>query len=376
MVPASSGLQAGLNPTPTRAVCLNSRAAMAAIKEKDSRSTLKLGTSRIVKELLKAAWHRITGPHRRCVKRFRSKKKSRGDGDQQWCFATAHAQALPRAFVIVDPPINNAAPDVHVVDVVRARPEEHVGSDAKSEVALLERMSGVEAVDEHLFQGLAPSSELARTLSVTSRPKPRSKRSSSGQNETALQCTTCEHECPEEERFPSVPQACAETHEAETCLTCWQQWLEVQVGSQSYDQISCVQCSNKLNQLDIKRLATTAIFEQYLDAEAKSALATDDSFTWCLAPKCSSGQLHYGNEHFTCAQCGHEHCINCRVDWHAGETCRAYTRKQNEHAKTKKESKLLHARLRQEEASTAAMIDDETKLCPGKKCGRRVVKIR
>lgn len=92
-----------------------------------------------------------------------------------------------------------------------------------------------------------------------------------------IKCTTCDRTLPVMS-FPKFPEGSNCKHERETCKRCWRQWLAVQVETKSFNQISCAQCENILGQSQIKALATSQVYQKYLDAEFKAALAADPDF--------------------------------------------------------------------------------------------------
>lgn len=136
-------------------------------------------------------------------------------------------------------------------------------------------------------------------------------------------CTTCERELPLAS-FPKIPAGSECTHERETCRRCWHQWLEAQIKSKSFDQISCAQCKNILGQSQIRELATPAVYQKYLDSEFKTTLAEDADFRFCIANGCQSGQVHEGGNIFTCVSCKSKACVTCNASWHEDETCEVY----------------------------------------------------
>ena len=168
-------------------------------------------------------------------------------------------------------------------------------------------------------------------------------------------CTTCDRELPLAS-FPKMPEGSACTHDREICRRCWHQWLEAQVKSKSFDQISCAQCTTILGKCDrqegsinvkcqcesclrhmltfypllflgqsqIRELATPKVYQKYLDSEFKATLAEDDDFHYCIAPGCKSGQLHEGGNIFTCVTCKSKSCVTCSAAWHEDETCQVY----------------------------------------------------
>lgn len=74
-------------------------------------------------------------------------------------------------------------------------------------------------------------------------------------------CSTCDRNLPTAQ-FPKHPEGSKCEHERETCRRCWHQWLEAQVASKPFDQISCAQCNNILAQGEIRTLAMPAVYQR------------------------------------------------------------------------------------------------------------------
>jgi hypothetical protein len=74
-------------------------------------------------------------------------------------------------------------------------------------------------------------------------------------------CTTCQQDLPPSD-FPEVVESSNCGHTIDVCTDCWQQWLEVQVGSRPFDRIECIQCNAVLGQEDIRGLASAEVYER------------------------------------------------------------------------------------------------------------------
>lgn len=140
-------------------------------------------------------------------------------------------------------------------------------------------------------------------------------------------CSCCEDSLPSA-KFRPLAAGTACTHENSVCEDCWQQWLDVQLSQNSTSAISCVDCDNQLHQNDIQAVGSQEILTRYLHNSIRELLAADPNFRWCAAENCTSGQVHHtgadGNI-FTCVACGHKSCVDCIADWHAGQTCEAFS---------------------------------------------------
>lgn len=111
-----------------------------------------------------------------------------------------------------------------------------------------------------------------------------------------------------------------------------------------------------------------------MENAAKSVMASDAEFRWCLSPQCASGQYHNGSGRqnlFTCHACKSQFCVLCDHPWHRKETCNQY---QQRLALAQIEDEKAKTLLEQESASKEALKQD-TKICPGQGCGRRVQKV-
>lgn len=170
-------------------------------------------------------------------------------------------------------------------------------------------------------------------------------------------CTTCERDLPANQ-FPKQTEGSQCKHDRETCKKCWHQWLDVQVATKGSDQISCAACNVVLGQNEIRALATSAVYEKYLDAELKASLSIDPDFRWCISPTCKSGQIHSEGDIFRCSECGFKACVHCSVAWHEEETCTAYQARMTIQPKHEEDS--------------AEALKKYAKLCPG--CTRKLEK--
>jgi hypothetical protein len=114
-------------------------------------------------------------------------------------------------------------------------------------------------------------------------------------------------------------------HRAAVCKDCLQRWLQESVEGGSWPRANCPVCEALLDWHDFKRCASKETFERYDKLLLRRTLARDPTFQWCLSPTCESGQMHEKPcPEFRCVACHKEYCIEHRVRWHTGETCRQY----------------------------------------------------
>ena len=74
-------------------------------------------------------------------------------------------------------------------------------------------------------------------------------------------CTTCDRTLPLAQ-FARHPEGSKCTHDRNTCKKCWRQWLQAQVASKPFDQITCAQCNNVLSQGEVRALATKKVYDK------------------------------------------------------------------------------------------------------------------
>lgn len=182
------------------------------------------------------------------------------------------------------------------------------------------------------------------------------------------------------EKFPQtrITSTCA--HHPAVCSRCLTKHINDQVQTRASNQVSCPECQEKVSDAEIKKYASpevlerqdnlfSSIFTQLTNISSRNgrrllnmSLQHLPNFTFCLSPKCESGQIHTGPDHplMTCTTCGFKTCFIHKLPWHEDLTCAEF-------------DLFNQARVRQEAASEA-WIAEHTKLCPNPKCGMRIQK--
>ena len=77
-----------------------------------------------------------------------------------------------------------------------------------------------------------------------------------------LSCTACDRLLPPSE-FPASLVGGGCNHPVQTCSACWEQWLQAQVATNSYDRIRCAECPVIIGQDEIKDRATDEVYQRY-----------------------------------------------------------------------------------------------------------------
>ncbi|ATZ53894.1 hypothetical protein BCIN_09g06550 [Botrytis cinerea B05.10] len=164
------------------------------------------------------------------------------------------------------------------------------------------------------------------------------------------------------EKFPQtrITSTCA--HHPAVCSRCLTKHINDQVQTRASNQVSCPECQEKVSDAEIKKYASPEVLERNGRRLLNMSLQHLPNFTFCLSPKCESGQIHTGPDHpmMTCTTCGFKTCFIHKLPWHEDLTCAEF-------------DLFNQARVRQEAASEA-WIAEHTKLCPNPKCGMRIQK--
>src|SRR5204863_2529346 len=92
-----------------------------------------------------------------------------------------------------------------------------------------------------------------------------------------------------------------------------------------WDKIRCphASCSELFKYEDVSNYLPREEFEHYDMLARNAILSSDPNFHYCPRADCSFGMSTEGPE-FSCRLCQLLYCLDCRVEWHLGETCKAY----------------------------------------------------
>lgn len=182
-------------------------------------------------------------------------------------------------------------------------------------------------------------------------------------------------------------------HLINTCKACLKQWIAVQLESTTYDNITCPECPQPMQNSDVKIHAAKNVYQKFDELERRGIADKTPGWRWCLAPRCRAGQVHLflieataatktstppktrsarkgparkvkkaeNTDHIcTCNACGAKACVNCDRPWHENETCEQYQ------ARMKKEG------FEKEEAKSLKAIEQQAKPCPG--CKKNIIR--
>ncbi|KAK4495788.1 hypothetical protein PRZ48_013056 [Zasmidium cellare] len=178
------------------------------------------------------------------------------------------------------------------------------------------------------------------------------------------ECVCCGDE-KEPSSFPPHPPTYTCTHSSQTCTDCLQTWITSEFTSKGTTDLPCPECSETLSYDDVHRAATSKTFLAYERLLTRNTLGAIPDFSWCLNPAgCDSGQENTSNNNYMeCVVCKYKQCLHHACAWHVDETCEQY------------DYRVSGDKSRDEEKATAAMLDEVSKVCPGKGCGWRIQKV-
>ena len=78
------------------------------------------------------------------------------------------------------------------------------------------------------------------------------------------ECVVCTERKPRAGNFPTRRITMACDHDPHVCLECLEKSIQSNFQERFWDQISCPECSRRLQRDDVRDFATTEIFERYL----------------------------------------------------------------------------------------------------------------
>jgi hypothetical protein len=106
--------------------------------------------------------------------------------------------------------------------------------------------------------------------------------------------------------FPDTKHASGRQHSSDVCLGCWDQHIVSEMRSKNFEAISCLRCSDRLVEGEVRRLTKEStyaeyvlkpgvmeinvnLFTRYLDRGAKSCMQQDEEFQSCPSVDCPWG---------------------------------------------------------------------------------------
>lgn len=106
------------------------------------------------------------------------------------------------------------------------------------------------------------------------------------------ECTTCGRTLSIKSTFPTKTATDTCAHDINTCKVCTKAWVAAQMGSTTYDKLSCPECPELMANADVKRIAGNEVYMRYNEMERRGIAEKVPGWRWCLNPKCREGQVH------------------------------------------------------------------------------------
>lgn len=76
------------------------------------------------------------------------------------------------------------------------------------------------------------------------------------------ECTVC-LDTVATDRYPDLPHTAGSQHSSDVCLRCWYHHLECEMKAKGFDGVSCPQCSQRLTETGVRKLANRGTYDQY-----------------------------------------------------------------------------------------------------------------
>lgn len=208
-----------------------------------------------------------------------------------------------------------------------------------------------------------------------SKPAPKAR-----QQQQRYDCTACGRTLADSSFPKHLPTDNCNIHLINTCKACLKQWIAVQIDSTTYDNITCPECPELMQNGDIKLHAAKDVYKRFDELERRGIADKTPGWRWCLAPRCRAGQVHEppaqvgesvsnlgpkrrswtkvkkseaAHNICTCNECGAKACVDCDLPWHEGETCHDY------------QTRIKGEDFEKKEAASLKTIQKQCKQCPG-----------
>ncbi|KAF2803017.1 uncharacterized protein BDZ99DRAFT_363046, partial [Mytilinidion resinicola] len=96
--------------------------------------------------------------------------------------------------------------------------------------------------------------------------------------EATISCVICTNDVPRASLPSSITAACS--HPSQICRPCIASWISSRLKSSGHDSLICPQCSEQLDDIDVRVFATSEIYEQYENLVLRTSLSGNPEFRW------------------------------------------------------------------------------------------------
>ncbi|KAI1632155.1 hypothetical protein F4809DRAFT_653488 [Biscogniauxia mediterranea] len=186
-----------------------------------------------------------------------------------------------------------------------------------------------------------------------------------------IECVACLESRPPN-AFPDTTITSRCTHTPSLCIDCTNLSIASQTQNGLLNQLTCPECSERLDYEEVQRCTSTDVFARYHALTVEQLITKVRNFAWCPLG-CGNGQVHDTGDKqplVLCLSCERQFCFRHRVAWHNDYTCDEYDSFLADPQNFR--SKAQAARLMSEESATNRIFKALTKPCP--RCRRPIQK--
>lgn len=86
-------------------------------------------------------------------------------------------------------------------------------------------------------------------------------------------------------------------------------------------------CKQEISDSDLRDLLDAEQYTKYSSFAFNQAVEMQKDISWCPTADCRFAFVYdpeEGQPEFTCPTCTKHYCLNCRVEYHGGQSCKEY----------------------------------------------------
>lgn len=130
------------------------------------------------------------------------------------------------------------------------------------------------------------------------------------------ECTVC-LEVVAKTSFPDTKHSADHEHSSDVCLSCWNQHIESEIRSKSFEGISCLQCPYKLGEEEVHRLTNESTYAEYafLPTPIRTSMLTCTPDISTKAPRAACSRMKSSGPALVPTAPGVCICDRCQSWW-------------------------------------------------------------
>jgi len=109
---------------------------------------------------------------------------------------------------------------------------------------------------------------------------------------------------------------------------CFSEYLKSEINSRHFPIKCPSNCGQEVSQVDMVQVLDQDLVDKFYDYSLQKYVSTHaDEISCCPTPNCTYAFVQDEGEDdnvLTCPLCKKKYCLNCRVDFHKGMTCKEY----------------------------------------------------